>query len=143
MEPIDLDDYTPKKRRYLKNHGIYCVYAISPLCSGPTKIGVASDIVQRFAAVLTGNWQPVAVQFLLWTPGRPVAARIEEQVHETLKAARKHRANGWFDIAAPEAKAKIEQTAAELYPAVQFCRHKEMIGILQSKLIDKRDHVHA
>lgn len=136
---IDLSDYTPKKRDYMREIGVHCVYAVAPKCGSPTKIGVAADMVKRMSGLQTGNWEELVVQFLLWAPGKEATIRIESEIHLQLKE--RHISGEWFDLHVSEAPTIIKSMAARLYPTLRFFEHEETVLWLKQKPLDKRDHV--
>jgi hypothetical protein len=140
---IDVLEYSPKKRIWLKMRSDVCVYVIAPIKGYPCKIGYCSDIVSRLCAIQNGNWHRLAVHFLLWTPGFPVAARIEELSHQLLGKAKKTLYGEWFAINAEWAETIVDHVAAANYPSVKFKDHRQMIDYLKTRSIDQRDHVTA
>lgn len=134
-------DYTPKKRRWLKERGRLCVYVIAPGPEGPTKIGYANDLVARLVTIQSGNWVKLRVYSTTWCVGPPVAKRLEEVVHSRL--IDKSMLGEWFDIDPASAIEIVQKIAAEIFPTMTFFDHEAMISMMKTRPIDKRDHVAA
>src|SRR5262245_51323878 len=121
--PIELSDYTPKKRAFLKAQSRQCVYVIGPDSESPCKIGVAFDLVARFVTIQSGNWVKLNVHHVLWCPGKPVAYRIEELAHALLLKANKGISGEWFDVPKEWAWKTIRHVARENFPTIVFREH--------------------
>ena len=137
--PIDLADYTPKKRQHLKEVGAYCIYVIGPIETGPMKIGYAFDVVQRFAHVQTGNWERLFIYHVLWCPGKPIAIRVENEIHAILQQAKRKISGEWFDLDLEWSKRTVQFVARKLYPTAVFLSHGQMIDFLRKKQLDRCD----
>ena len=81
--PIDLADYSPSIKRFLKERGLACVYVLAHQGGAPSKIGHALDIAARVAAIHSANPAEIETHHLLWTPGKSVAVVIEERARIT------------------------------------------------------------
>lgn len=66
--------------RYAKEQGLYGVYVIQSTTDLATKIGISQDPVRRFSDIQHANWLPLSLHRYWWTPGRPLAVRIEAAV---------------------------------------------------------------
>lgn len=138
---IDISQYTPKKRRFLRERGRCCVYVVGPVRGMPSKIGIAMDIVARMSSIQSGNWTDMVVHSLVWTPGKLVALRVEERVHEILKRAGKWVTREWFNVPPEWAQKAIDCVVREDFPAeMRFSTHEQMLAYLQRQSIDRRDH---
>lgn len=136
--PIDLAEYTLRKRRYLKLNGLVCLYVLADESGKPCRTGFTFDLGSRVAALQAGNARPLLVHFALWTPGKPVAIRIDHAARSRLTGQGKR--NGvWFDVAATEAAATIKSLATEFYPRASLLEHAQMIENLRSRGIDRGD----
>lgn len=136
-EPLDLKAYSPKKRVWIKSRGITAVYVVAPAEQRPVKIGYAWDLPARHVVIQTGNWNPLSVFGVVWTPGYPVAARLESVAHDRLKDRKIF--GEWFDAPAGEVVELLDALCKELYPTVWFLSHHDMIEKLRKKQLDKRD----
>lgn len=136
---IDLTDYTPRRRRFIKERGFVCLYSIGPKPEGPTKIGIADDIVARLNGLGHAHWADLFCYYVLWTPGRPVAARIESRCHELLRGAGKGKRGEWFDIPADWGRKTIDAVAHSMHPNAVFYSHEGMTAHLKKKILEKRD----
>jgi T5orf172 domain len=138
--PIDISEYTPKKQVYLKVREAHCVYVIAPSKEYPCKIGYTDNIRARFCSIQPGNWIELSVHYLIWTPGKPIALRIESLVHNLLCKAGKRAVGEWFNVNVDFAKKTIWNLALDTYPTIEFVSHSDMIKDLKARPIDKRDH---
>lgn len=134
---IDISQYTPKKRRFLKVMDRACVYIACPAEKKPVKVGRAADIYARLVGIQTGNWQELFVFEVLWFPGPPVAARIENTFHDRNSA--RQLVGEWFDVDAEEALELLKNLSQELYPSVECRDHATTIAKLKAKVLDRRD----
>lgn len=133
---LTLRDYSPKKRLYLRVRGLHCLYVVAADEAGPCKVGYAQDIVTRFVSMQNGNWQRLFVHYLLWTPGKPVALRMEDYCHTVLP----NRLLGeWFAVEVSQAIDAVRTAANECYPALQMYEHDEMVRYLRKKMLDRKD----
>ena len=141
MNFINVNQYTNKKRHWMRGKGFVCVYVVAPAPEGPSKVGYAVDIFGRMKGMQTGNWVKLYVHSALWCAGPPVAHRVEEVTHFKLMD---HAIGGeWFNIRPEEAEEAVKKVAAELYPSLRFPDHNEMVAMLKTLPLDKRDHVAA
>lgn len=128
--PIDLADYAPGVRRFLKERGLACVYVLAHQGGRPSKIGHALDIASRVAAIQSGNPVPVETHHLLWTPGKAIAVVIEESVQREF--AEQRLLGEWFDVTAADAALAVNSAAARLYPNAVLVPHERLLGQLRA-----------
>lgn len=64
----------------VKEQGFYGVYVVAAKGQLATKIGVSQDPVRRFSDIQSANWNDLRLHAYWWTPGRPLAVRIEAAV---------------------------------------------------------------
>ncbi|WP_158226447.1 GIY-YIG nuclease family protein [Bradyrhizobium sp. UFLA03-84] len=134
---IDLSAYTPRKRKHLRQVKACCVYVIGESNAGPMKIGIAGDIVQRFKQIDESGSAKQAVHYLMWTPGRPVATRIENYTHSLLLRAGRGLKGEWFNVDLETAKMTIKWAARELYPNASLYSHEKIIAQLEKKVMER------
>lgn len=141
MNFININQYTTKKRQWMRQKGFVCVYVVAPAPEGPSKVGYAVDIQARMKGMQSGNWVKMYVHSALWCAGPPVAHRVEEVSHFKLID---HAIGGeWFNVKPEEAEAVVQKVASELYPSLKFRGHDDMLAMLKTMPLDKRDHVAA
>lgn len=134
---IELDGYTPKRRYHLKRVGAYCLFAIGR-GDGLLKIGIAQDIVYclRLLNRVTPE-RPLGASFLVWTPGKPVAARMEKLVHGLLSKAGRRERGEWFKVSTEEAARVIRWVKSEYYAKAAVIEHEQMLEHLAKLPLDK------
>lgn len=81
-----------------KKLGFACVYAIGPVEGRPIKIGWTATPSGRFTDLQSANWKEMRIHDIMWTPGPPIAKRIEKEAHRILDKAGKRIRGAWFDI---------------------------------------------
>lgn len=119
-------DRTAYQREYMQHkRGATFLYLVGPSHDGPTKIGIALDVPQRFSSLEASS--PLRLQILYaWElPTRKEAARIEHYAMTTMQE--KHSHYEWFLCTSEEmrnliieAGAKDEITVTNLYPRGQI-----------------------
>jgi hypothetical protein len=137
--PIDMTDYTRRRRQHLRDVGAYCIFVVGPTTTGPLKIGYAADVVQRFGSMCADNWLPISVHHLMWCPGRPIAVRVESEVHSILDRANKRIRGEWFDVDIEWATRTVHFAAIKLYPTAVFLTHERMIAFLRERETKRRE----
>lgn len=137
--PLDVREYTPKKRDYLKSRGAYCIYVIGQKPTGPLKIGYAFDLRHRFEQLQSGHWLELYLFYALWCPGKPVAMRAEYEIHQLMLKSSRHIRGEWFDVDVEWAVKTVHWVMHNLYPTVRLTTHEDMIGWLRKKPLDRRD----
>src|SRR5262249_33909153 len=70
-------------------------------------------------------WEPLTVHAVLWTPGAPVAARIEAEAHRLLDTAGRRLNDKWHDVPARFAVNALVIAATKL--KLPTFSHSEMI----------------
>lgn len=128
---IELKDYTARKKRWLKNERMVCVYVIGPERRGPVKIGYAADLCSRHANLQFSNWVRVFPWSVLWCVGLPVAERVEKTSHGRLQHCR--IMGEWFDVDSDTATRIVKETAESLYPTIKFRDHHSMVDYMDKK----------
>lgn len=83
-----------------------------------------------------GNWVKLEVKYLLWTPGRAAADRIEKELHS--KYAEYNLGGEWFDLSWDEIESQVDITARVLYPLMTLSTHSEMLEYSR-RMVDARD----
>lgn len=83
-------------RNYVRANGFHTVYLITPLCSGPVKIGITEDPVQRLGTIQASNYEELAFHRFWWLPGVAVASRIEAGFKGQF--AESNIRGEWFDM---------------------------------------------
>ncbi|TXM69657.1 GIY-YIG nuclease family protein [Methylobacterium sp. WL120] len=78
--------------------GFACVYAIGPEGGGPVKIGWTENPKNRYAQLQNAHWKKLEIREITWTVGRPLAIRLEGEIHKILKGAGRHLRGEWFDV---------------------------------------------
>lgn len=141
MNSINVNEYTTKKRHWLRGKGFSTVYVLTPAPEGPSKIGYAVDILARMKSIQGANWMKIHVHSVLWCAGPPVAQRVEATSH--FKLANALISGEWFNVGPDKAAQIVSETASELYPSLKFRSHDDMIALLKTLPLDKRDHVAA
>lgn len=131
---IDLSEYTPKKKRWIKDRELVCVYVMGP-AEGPVKIGYASDLIARFGVIQGSNWVKITTFSALWCTGGRVAERVEGEVHKRFDASR--ITGEWFAVEAQQATAAVAEVAKALYPMLLFTTHREIIESMDKKGVEK------
>jgi len=86
------------------------VDALVPAFTGPVKIGIANDPKSRLATLQTGNPRPLALYWHFPMIDRPMAAGLEQYLHEQHKACR--LAGEWFDLTPEEAHQSVMEFCA-------------------------------
>jgi hypothetical protein len=84
--------------RLFKRLGFACVYAFGPQSGRPLKIGWTSQPSGRFTDLSTSHWTDMKIHDVVWTPGPPLAKRLEKEIHRILTKAGKHLKGEWFDV---------------------------------------------
>ena len=104
--------------------------------AGPARVSIAREIRKRFHDIQTMSWQPLKLHFIVWTPGLPVAERIELEAHKLLSSRHKH--GKWFDVPPHYASNAIVLSAGKLH--LPIFSHSEMIkrcAQLERSALDK------
>jgi Meiotically up-regulated gene 113 len=128
-EIIDVSEYTRKGREYLRTIGACCLYVVCPDLEKPSRIGSTNDIVSTLETLQRGCWFRLKVAFILWTPSKIIARRIEEVCHGSFVT---FRLDGeWFDVQATGCAESIEREAKSIYPTVSYMDHSRMVAFLK------------
>jgi hypothetical protein len=130
-DAIDLNEYTPLFRRHLKKVGACAVYVVGESDKGPMKVGIAGDVKYRVMWLQNANLGDLKAYYVIWTPGRPVASRIESYTHGLLARAGRWVRGEWFDVDAESTVTTVNWAAREMYPNASLFSHREMIGHLR------------
>jgi len=99
------------------------ITCVAPAENGPVRIAMARNIQRRFHDLQELSWLPLKVHFIVWTPGKPVAMRIEQEAHRLLQE--RHQHDKWFNVPVRFA-ANAVLLAAERLKVVVFS-HNDMI----------------
>lgn len=105
------------------------VYAIGPQPGRPIKVGYAIDVGERLSALNVGHWNPLIIHHLVWTPGPPVAKRIETEAHRLFNVAKVGIRGEWFDVPAKLARDTIYVAAKNL--GLPLFSHKQAVRRLE------------
>lgn len=130
--PIAIEDYYRVNGRLIREKGYHAIYIIGPESGCPCKIGRALDMPSRLSGLQVANWVKLEAHNVLWTPGMPVAVRLENFVHKKFKE--KQLLGEWFDIDKEEAWAVVCKTAKEIHPNAEYFTHGELIAKLEHRL---------
>src|SRR5215831_1543569 len=99
------------------------ITCVAPSEQGPTRVAMARNIQRRFHDLQEMSWLPLKVHFIVWTPGKPVAMRVEQEAHKLLE--QKHKHDKWFDVPVRFAANAILLAAERL--RVTVFSHNDMI----------------
>jgi hypothetical protein len=122
---IDLDDYTPAMRRFIKTREMACVYVLSHRVGRPCRVGHCLDVHAHVGMIRSLNAALIDVNHLLWCPGKMVAVVVENAVRNEL--AGHHIRQKWFDLDPDHCTARITEAAARLYPGANLVTHDAII----------------
>jgi hypothetical protein len=133
-EIVEIDEYTRKRREYLRIIGACCLYVVCPDLEKPCRIGSTNDIVSTLETLQRGCWFTLKVAFILWTPSKIIARRIEEVCQASFVT---FRLDGeWFDAHATGCSESIEREAKSIYPTVSYMDHSSMIEHLKRQGVE-------
>lgn len=136
---INLEEYSAKKRSYLKQCEASCIYVITNNSMTPTKIGISNDICARFASIQSSNWSELFVEFLMWFPGKEASFRVEQNILSILKSD--NISGEWFNLDAGYVSNVVRIFSKKLYPTLYILTHLEMITLLIGKNIEEDSNV--
>lgn len=92
---------------------VYVIYEAEDPCV--SKIGVATDVVQRLSSMQVGTWRILKVGHAVKLPSKSAAHAVERQAHQALSAL--HCRGEWFRVSPDRAKAEVELAADQLRAA--------------------------
>jgi hypothetical protein len=81
-----------------KKLGLACVYALGPVSGRPVKVSWAENPKSRFNQIQTGNWRELRMHEMLWTSGRLVVHRLEQEIKAILDGAGRGLRGDWYDV---------------------------------------------
>jgi Meiotically up-regulated gene 113 len=136
---IDLTEYTLARRKYLRSIQVYCVYVICPDGLKPCRVGSTVDVVDAQVQLQRGCWFKLHISFVLWTPGKVIARRIESACHTSMEAFRLD--GDWFDVHCDDVAEMGEHWAKSLYPSASYMTHADMKEMFKRKLQKRPDLV--
>lgn len=102
------------------------IYAIGPERGKPLKVGIASNITERFGNLQCSHWVQLRIHHVVWSHGRLTAERIEREAHRILDVAKTRIRGEWFSIT-PELAHKLIATAAGNL-GLRIWTHAEMVA---------------
>ena len=133
---IDLSEYTMARREYLRGIEAYCVYVMCPDRLRPCRIDMTMDLPEAHRLLQRGCWFNLHIQFVLWTPDKIVARRIELLSQAELEIFRLD--GDWFDASSDNVVETVQQIAKTLYPAASLLTHGAMIDLLNRRVLEGR-----
>lgn len=122
---IDPNDYTHRVRQHLRKVGACAVIVTAANSVGPFTLATTTDPQRRLAG------SGMSLVHILWTPGKPVAARIERAVRERLKVFACEEGDAYAtDLLT--IRVRLDEAARGLYPGTPCLHHGQMLAVLQA-----------
>lgn len=78
--------------------GFACTYAAGPLSGRPLRVGWTATPSGRFDELQQAHWRELKIHEIVWTPGKPLAQRLDDEVRRLLTQAGRHMRGHWFDV---------------------------------------------
>ncbi|WP_298962322.1 hypothetical protein [uncultured Methylobacterium sp.] len=119
--------------------GFACVYAVGPLAGRPMRIGWTSSPSGRFSNLQSSHWKEMKIHDIVWTPGKPLAQRLDEEVNRLLTQAGRHLRGDWFDVT-PEMIVPTLQVATDNLKIPTFT-HEAMLQRFEEAKEMRASHV--
>ena len=98
-------------RDFVKARGYCSLYLLSVGGDAPIKIGITSDPVSRLCDFQNANYRPVQYHRVWWTPGQPMAARLESAFK--LHFLPDHVRGEWYNVSHEEATGFVEEAIVD------------------------------
>jgi hypothetical protein len=78
--------------------GFASVFAIGPEGGGPLKVGWSENPKHRFSQLQNAHWKQLKIHEITWTVGRPLAIRLETEIHRILREKGRQIRGTWYDV---------------------------------------------
>jgi hypothetical protein len=92
------------------------------------------DLPEAHRLLQRGCWFNLHIPFVLWTPDKIIARRIELLSQAELEIFRLD--GDWFDVGSNGVAEAVQQIAKTLYPAASLLTHGAMIDLLNRKVLE-------
>jgi hypothetical protein len=99
-------------RDYVKSHGFYAIYLLTPTRGWPLKVGISEDPRYRLQGLQNAHYEELTFHRFWWLPGVAMAARIEAAFKADFASS--NIRGEWFRLNPNEAEAYIEAAIATL-----------------------------
>ena len=115
-------------QEFIRKQGFHSLYLMTTEADNPVKVGIATDPVDRLAALQSANFVSLRIHRFWWMPGRQITARIESAFKDHFQSVNVR--GEWFDLPLPTAEVFIEASIS--------CHGTW--GVRQSELVGFMDH---
>ena len=134
---IDLAEYTPSIMKFIKQRKLCAVCVFAHEGKAPSKLTYGSDPADRLDRLQVGNPYQINAEFLIWTPGEPVAQLIVSTVMIATKTLEgKKLMGGWYDISSVMLVTAVNEVVRKYFSDAQIVDHAELMRLLRQPRAD-------